>query len=361
MADIISIASAVPENCHLQNDILKFMQESYQLDETDKRKLAFLYNKSGINTRYSAISDFSIQKKDRTFIPVQSDAPFPSLEKRMAVYEAAALPLSIEAINRCIKGHIEPKAITHLITISCTGMSAPGLDLAIMEQLQLASNTNRTSVNFMGCYAAIHGLKIAKGICDNTPGANVVMVATELCTLHFQKEFTHENAASSLLFADGAAAVLINNHTASGQKCSLQNFYSEVVFKGKNEMSWQLSSNGFLMSLSGYIPQLIEEDIAQLTENALKQSGLTKKDITHWCIHPGGRKIIDVIQSKLELSDDAVSFSRNILAQYGNMSSPTILFVLNEILKEVQNTPATIFGIAFGPGLTMETFIVSTK
>jgi predicted naringenin-chalcone synthase len=198
-------------------------------------------------------------------------------------------------------------------------------------------------------------------ICDSTPASNVIIIATELCTLHFQKEYTLDNAASSLLFADGSAALLVSNNIKKDNFISLRKFFSSVAYKGKNDMSWRLSSKGFLMSLSSYVPQLIEEDIDALVQKALKQNNLEKEDITHWCVHPGGRKILDVIQKKLQLTEMDLSCSRKVLASYGNISSASILFVLKEIMENLQDRTATIFGVAFGPGLTMETFIASNN
>lgn len=360
MAEIISIGTALPHYCHRQQDIVQLMSKIYNLDTTEKRKLSFLYNHSGIETRYSVIDDYSLQQQDWDFIPVNNKSPFPSLDERMKIFTKEALPLSLNAINNCIEGVIKANQITHLITVSCTGMSAPGLDLQIAEALNLAPNLFRTSVNFMGCYAAIHALKLAKMICDTTPDSNVVIADTELCTLHFQKEYTPDNAASSLLFADGSAAVLVSNFITTPQAISLKGFYSQVAFRGKNDMSWGLSSKGFLMKLSGYVPQLIEEDIDELVAAALSHHQANKNDITHWCIHPGGKKILQVIAQKLVLENDDICFSKTILAKYGNMSSPTILFVLKEMMQKIQSG-AKIFGVAFGPGLTMETFLASKK
>ena len=204
MAEIISIATAVPRYCHRQADIFQFMQKSYQLSDEDTRRLKFLYDHSGINTRYSVVPDYGnlVTEENTRFIPVGEPAVFPSLEKRMEIYHRESVILSADAIRQCIQGRISPGQITHLITVSCTGMSAPGLDLQLLQELSLSPDIFRTSVNFMGCYAAIHALKLAKMICDSTVNANVVIVATELCTLHFQQAFTPDNAASSLLFSD---------------------------------------------------------------------------------------------------------------------------------------------------------------
>ena len=361
MADIISIGTSCPAYKHKQSDILAFMQENYSLDADGKRKLKFLYDHSGINSRHSVIPDYTISLKNKGFLPTNPSDPYPLLEARMQIFDKEALILSIEAIKKCIAGIIEEKSITHLITISCTGMSAPGLDLQLMQALSLPSHIFRTSINFMGCYAAIHGLKLAKMICDSSPNSNVVVVATELCTLHFQKVFSEDNAASSLLFADGSAAALISNCLPIYPKLTLNKFYSEVVEKGKTDMAWNLSSKGFLMKLSSYIPQLIESDIENLIDKALITNDLNFNDITHWCIHPGGKRILDLIQRKMKLSDHHLQYARKILSENGNMSSPTVLYVLKEIMENIKEQPATILGMAFGPGLTMETFTVSKK
>ncbi len=358
MANIISIGTALPQYCHQQNVIVKFMQKAFMLDESDARKLAFLYKRSGIQKRYSVLDDFAKPENEWDFVIPDYT---PSLDDRMKLFQQYAPVLSATAVKKTIAGFIDTSQITHLITVSCTGMSAPGLDLQIAEALQLKSNLFRTSVNFMGCYAAIHALKMAQMICSFSVDANVVIVCTELCTIHFQQQYTQDNAASSLLFGDGSAAVLISNTITSPNSLTLKSFYSEVCYKGKEDMSWQLSNSGFLMKLSAYIPQLIHEDISDLVDKALKHCHLEKDEITHWCIHPGGRKILDVIKQQLSLNSEDLSCSRKVLSEYGNMSSPTILFVLKEIMEGIRHTPANIFGVAFGPGLTMETFIASKE
>ena len=333
------------------------MQKAYKLDNADARKLSFLYRQSEIQKRYSVIQDFSKPDTEWEFVKLNSEGNL-CLNERLKIFDAHALPLSLNAIDNCLTGVIEAKKITHLITVSCTGMTAPGLDLQIAEALELSPNVFRTSVNFMGCYAAIHALKIAKMICDTTASANVVIVCTELCTVHFQQRYTQDNAASSLLFGDGSAAVLVSNITKSANALKLKTFYSQVAYKGKADMSWQLSNEGFLMTLSAYVPQLIQEDINWFAQKAFQAANLTREEISHWCIHPGGKKILEVIQAKLDLTSDDMACSRKVLSEFGNMSSPTILFVLKEIMNS--SDPAkNVFGVAFGPGLTMETFIAS--
>lgn len=361
MSKIISIGTAVPEHKHQQKDILQFMQQAYATDAVENRKLSFLYHQSGIATRYSVVSDYSQQMTDWTFYPRNKNLePFPTLEQRMAWFNLHAPKLSVEAMLNCLGDKNASNKITHLITVSCTGMSAPGLDLMIMELLDLPKTIYRSSVNFMGCYAAIHALKMADAICKTERDANVMIVCTELCTLHFQKNPSPDNITSTLLFADGSAAVLVAHDDFHEPGLHLDSFYCEVIPKGKKDMLWELSSSGFLMTLSGYIPDLIKEDFEALVSRALVHAQTTKENIKQWCIHPGGKRIVDSIQRSLALPDDALKYSNDVLNKFGNMSSATILFVLKEMLANKNHEfPGQVFGAAFGPGLTMETFIAS--
>ena len=359
MSKIISIGTAVPEYKHKQEDILDFMQRVFALNETDHRRLKFLYRQGGIDTRYSVIPDYSLSTANWLFYPSSENLePFPKLEQRMQWYQHYAAPLSLRAIDKCLE-NFSGNAITHLITVSCTGMSAPGLDLELLELLQLPATTFHSSINFMGCYAAIHALKIADAFCKADKKANVLIVCTELCTLHFQKEHTIDNMTSSMLFADGAAAVLVSGNEEQ-QGLTIGNFYSTVAVKGKKDMAWELSSKGFLMTLSGYIPELIEEDFNELVTNALAAADLDKENITHWCIHPGGKKILEAVHKSLDFTNGQLQSCYKVLKEYGNMSSPTVLFVLEQIMKELNNKGnENIFGAAVGPGISMETFILS--
>lgn len=361
MNKIVSIATQVPAHKHEQNEICLFADKVYNANADDSRKYKFLYNHSGINTRYSVVPDYTLPAAERSFFSSNENLePFPDMDKRMQWYAAHAAPLSIKTIEQCIAGKIKKDEITHLITVSCTGMSAPGLDLDIMEAMELPKEIFRTSVNFMGCYAAIHALKLADALCKSTQHANVVIVCTELCTLHFQKENTIDNITSTILFGDGCAAVLMQSNP-SEKGISFDSFFSQVAFSGKHDMAWKLSTKGFLMTLTGYVPELVQEDFDALFTAALKNATISKDDITHWCIHPGGKKILEAIEKSISLPADSLQHAYKILSAYGNMSSPTILFVLQDILKSITqhnpDRPAKIFGAAFGPGLTMETFI----
>ena len=336
-------------------DILQFMQIVYASTEADKRKMRYLYQQSGIKQRYSVIPDYSRTSAEWRFYPnTENLEPFPSLEQRMVVFNRYAPQLSVDAIRDCLGHKFDAKDITHLITVSCTGMTAPGLDLHILELLDLNRHVNRTSINFMGCYAAIHALKIADSICKSDSNASVLIVCTELCTLHFQHEPTMDNIASSLLFGDGSAAALVTSDAKTNEGFYLDGFHSEIISNGKRDMAWELSSTGFQMTLSGYIPDLIEEDFLAVVNRSL-EPGSSINDFTHWCIHPGGKRILEAIHKCLSFSGDELKHSYDILREYGNLSSATILFVLKQIAE--QEKPVNkLFAAAFGPGLTIETF-----
>jgi predicted naringenin-chalcone synthase len=361
LSKILSIGTAAPPFRHKQEDILKFMQLAYAFNDTDKRKLKFLYHQSGIQSRHSVIADPSRPMHEWKFYPQSENLePFPSIEQRMAWFNKFAGPLSVDAIRACLTGKINPREITHLITVSCTGLSAPGLDLQVMELMDLSKHIFRTSINFMGCYAAIHALRLAHAFCFAEKRAKVMIVCTELCSLHFQKVATMDNIASSLLFGDGSAAVLVTSDDYPAKGLNLESFYSEVLTKGKKDMAWELSSSGFQMTLSNYIPELIEEDFGTLVKNALDKGGVRQDEITHWCIHPGGKKILEAIHKSLRFEDGQLDKSYEVMKNYGNMSSPTILFVLEKMIKGMgSGERAKIFGAAFGPGLTMETFLAT--
>jgi predicted naringenin-chalcone synthase len=363
---IFSISTAVPEFKHKQSDIFNFMRTFSSRTEAEQRSLKLLYDRSGIDTRYSTIPDYSVSADKRTFYPSTADLePFPRLEERMEYFNHKALELSLDAIKKCLHPHTNANEITHLITVSCTGISAPGLDIFLIEELKLKPNIYRTSVNFMGCYAAIHAMKQADAICSNNKNALVLIVCVELCTLHFQKEIDKDTIGANLLFADGAAAVLIgeqeNPKYKNQNSLLIKEFYSEVSLSGKSDMAWQLGGKGFLMTLSSYIPELIKVGIKSLVNNALHNLNLSHEQISHWAIHPGGRKILEVIQIELKLSALDLDSSYKTLKDYGNMSSPTVLFVLKDIwdrkLKWNEHAEL-IFGAGFGPGLTMETFVL---
>ncbi|WP_305953237.1 type III polyketide synthase [Emticicia oligotrophica] len=353
MSKIVSIGTATPAFCHQQKDIMQFMLDANNPDEKNKKLIPILYHRSGIETRYSVFEDFSKIRGQWNFFG--NNCTMPPLEARMNSFNDAAIALSVEAIKDCIKD-TDIQEITHLITVTCTGLSAPGLDIQLIQQLGLSTNIVRTSVNFMGCYAALHALKIADAFCRADTNSKVLVVCTELCTIHFQKSNDTDAILSSTLFADGSAACLITGNDAS-EGLSIRQFYSQIALDGQKDMSWRLSSTGFLMTLSSYVPKLIKEEMKHLLKASLDKLQINQADINEWAVHPGGKNILEAVENALGLSASDLENSYDILRNYGNMSSPTILFVLKKIFENSQQK-GNIFAVAFGPGLTMESVIL---
>ena len=358
MSFINAIGTAVPENCFPQMQIAEFMASALQMNEYEQRRLKALYRSTKINQRYSVLSDYGKTFSDYEFYPQTSDLePFPSISQRMLAYKKYALPLCLKAIAELG----ELPNITHIITVSCTGMYAPGLDIEIISSLGLSTNIQRTAINFMGCYGAFNGLKMADTICKANPEAKVLLVCVELCTLHFQKKMDEDFLLSNALFADGAAAVLIEAEPSQKNlSLAMKSFFCDLYFEGKQDMAWQVADFGFEMTLTSYIPKLVKSGIKALTDKLFANSGLTKQDISLYAIHPGGKAILEAIETALEINTNDNRYAYQILSNYGNMSSATVLFVLKQILKDTENIHQNqnILSCAFGPGLTLESMIL---
>lgn len=362
MSKITAIATSVPQYSQQQMEIFEVVKSAHAHTPEEERALRFLYKSSGIHTRYSVVPDFNAANDEtKIFYKDDTSGRVERLEQRLEIYEEHAIELCKGAITKCINEKINAEEITHLITVSCTGMQAPGIDLSIIKELGLKNNIYRTSVNFMGCYAAIHGLKHAYYIAEKEPDAKVLVVCVELCTLHFQKDKTIDNITSTIIFSDGAAAVLVEGANSEREGWKIKDFYSEISFEGVKDMAWKISSDGFLMTLTNAVPDILEQKCDKVISDALRHYGLDKNDVTSWCVHPGGKRILEAIERGTDISKSDLKNSYDILYNYGNMSSPTILFVLEQIMNRAKNdrTIKNTVGMAFGPGLTLETFYLT--
>ena len=351
-SSIVSIGVSNPGAPILQSEIARFMQLAHQLDEIEGRKLEFIYRKTGIESRHSVLQDFDKKSVDDfTFFPKnKSLGPFPGTKARMEVFQKTAPDLAAEAATSCMHQPGESiNALTHLILVSCTGMVAPGVELQLMQKLGLADTVERYCVHFMGCYAAFTGLKLADKILRAEPEARVLLVSVELCTLHFQKEYSEDNLLANSLFGDGAAAALVMN---SNKGLRLKSYLSQVLRDGDQDMAWGIGDFGFEMKLSKYIPVLLDKGIRQLKE--VFEDKFKLSQIRNFAIHPGGKQILQKVQEAFELSPEVNIHALDVLRQFGNMSSATILFVLDRILKD-ESVQGEILAMGFGPGLTLET------
>lgn len=357
---ITAIGTATPQFQRTQDDLVDLIAEGFHLHGPQKKILKRIYAASGIDQRHSVLADYCRQPGAFEFFPNEPSAPFPSTEQRMAVYQNNALNLALTAIHDCLNDQ-DGSQITHVITVSCTGMYAPGLDIEIVQALKLSPSTKRTSINFMGCYGAFNGMKVADSICRADPDSTVLLVCVELCSIHMQNKFTLDSIVSNALFADGAAAVLIQNPSQSSKPCmTFKSFYCDIVPQTHHDMTWHIGNSGFDMVLSAYVPEAIKMGIAAFTNRLLEQNGISFQDIDYFAIHPGGVKILQACEASFGISEKDLYFSYEILRQYGNMSSATILFVLKEmwpILNSIEHKK-TLFGCAFGPGLTLESVLL---
>ncbi len=360
-----AIGTATPPHRLAQPTIAGFMAEALELDAGGTRKLRALYRVSGIEHRHSVLADYGRDNGTYEFFPnTPGLEPFPSVGLRMAAYRREALPLALAAVRDSLRQApgIEAASLTHLITVSCTGMYAPGLDIELVTALALPPSVRRTCVNFMGCYAAVNALRLANDICRADPAARVLVVSVELCTLHFQKSHDPDHLVSNALFSDGAAACLVLGQPLPGPTpwLALQAFHCGLAPEGVRDMAWHIGDFGFEMTLSGYVPALIERGIGQLTADLLKDLPVRREDIRHFALHPGGRKILEAIEKALGLSRDDNRYAYQVLRDYGNMSSATVLFVLRELLAAATpaDNGAPVLSCAFGPGLTMEAMLL---
>ncbi|MGI4804457.1 MAG: type III polyketide synthase [Janthinobacterium lividum] len=366
---ISAIGTANPPNQIPQNKIYDFMQKAFRLDENSAARLKKIYHNSAINQRYSAIPDFGLDNfaENRFFPASENLEPFPDTKKRMDFYRENAIKVALVAAQNCLAAFDASFTgqISHLITVSCTGMYAPGIDIDLVENLGLNRSTERTCINFMGCYGSINALKIADSICKANPEAKVLVVSVELCTLHFQKENTLENWIANSLFSDGAAAVILENtdkRSITQPYLILENFHAEYIYDAKDEMNWQIGNFGYEMILTSKVSKQIQKYIRGLADLVLQKSGLVLAEIDRFAIHPGGKKILDAAEAGLEICACKNSMAHQVLQEFGNMSSATILFVLKRILDEKMETLSqNILGFAFGPGLTVESLVLKKQ
>ena len=241
-------------------------------------------------------------------------------------------------------------------------MYAPGLDIELVQALGLRPDVRRTCVNFMGCYAAVNAVKLADAFCRADAAARVLIVSVELCTLHFQKSPEEDHLISNALFGDGAAACLVQAAPLPNEAPSLAltAFHCGLEPDGHDDMAWHINDFGFEMTLSSYVPKLIQRGIRHLTDGLLDSLPVQLAGIRHFAIHPGGRKILETIETELGLTREDNRHAYRVLRDYGNMSSATVLFVLRDVLAAA--TPADhgapVLSFAFGPGLTMEAMLL---
>lgn len=365
-AFIHSIGTAVPAFKISQQEYYSILENANGMDRAEKLKLKKIYSRSGIDYRHSVLEEFGRDDhKDNLLFHPSNHKADASVSQRMALFEKHAASLCIDAINNCFSNldSFDVSSVTHLITFSCTGMYAPGIDIQLVESIGLNRNVERTCINFMGCYAGINALKVAHHIARSQPDAVVLLAGVELCTLHYQKNEGQDQIIANALFSDGAAACLVSSSKMKKKhsipSIKILSFYSEFEPSGKNEMVWRIGDFGFDLKLSIYVPGLIKDSISSLVEKLYKRANITNKEIDYFAIHPGGKKILEACEEALNITQEQNSISYEVLRNFGNMSSVTVFFVLNKYLEllKLKDEGKKILTCAFGPGLTMESML----
>lgn len=330
-------------------------------DKSDRDFLDRIYPGSAIETRHSVIADWGKSREEYSFFAQSDDMrPEPSLRRRNEIFATESANLAENAARTAFEesAGTQPSDITHIITVSCTGFSAPGLDYQLIRRLGLASDVNRFHVGFMGCFAAFPALKMADSFVRADPDSVVLVVCLELCSLHFQFKRERETMVANSLFSDGAAAAIVAAaDRGHSEAYRLEGFASALLENSESDMAWTIGDVAFDMRLSAYVPKIVQKNIGGIVERLSSTVGLEPTDINAWAIHPGGRAVLDRVCRGLNLEPEILWASFDVLRDFGNMSSPTVLFVLKQLLegrKRGLRKGERVFSAAFGPGLTVE-------
>ncbi|MEX0818179.1 MAG: type III polyketide synthase, partial [Pirellulaceae bacterium] len=343
---ILGIGTAVPEHVMTQDEALAMSAQLICRTDREARLLRMMFRRAGVEKRHTCVPH-------RVAYDWASDSATPgasagrSTSERMRLYAAHAGPLAMRAAADSLSvAGVAPDAITHLITVSCTGFDAPGIDVQLLEQLGLPRTTERLHVGYMGCHGALNGLRAARGLVAAEPAAKVLLCAVELCSLHYQLRWDDERILGNALFADGAAALVGATATSDGPLAAANG--SRLLDQSSDSITWRIGDHGFEMTLSSEVPQLIRQQLRPWLAEWLARHDESFASIKAWAVHPGGPRILDAVEAALELDPHALSASRAVLSQYGNMSSPTVLFILKELLARGTSRPCVALG--FGPG-----------
>lgn len=360
---IHDIATSVPETFSKQDYIREQMKKYVGRDRKSEAIIHRIYSQSGIEKRHTVVDDFQPGKTGALFFNGQVEPKQPSTATRNRIYEKFAKQLFVETGRSLLNNnsHISSDDITHVITASCTGFFAPGPDYEIVKQLGLKPTVQRFHIGFMGCYAAFPALKMAEAFCKADPDAVVLLVCTEICTLHFQAKNDVDNLLSASVFSDGAAGAIVSQKASPKQTFEILDFASSLTETGEKDMAWIIGDTGFDMVLSTYVPDIIKANLSKVISPLLDEYNIGISDVDYWALHPGGRSIVDKIQDNLDLKDDQVTASREVLAEYGNMSSATVLFVLKKLFDRKLPDQSIIMPMAFGPGLTIESGLLKVS
>lgn len=335
---------------------------SWSGDAAAARVIRHVLNRSGIDRRHSVLPDFTEPERAELFRSAADGGLIaPTTQERMRAFNRHAGPIAVELARALTDGRqgFDASDVTHVITVSCTGFGNPGPDWRIVSELGMAGSVERYNLGFMGCYAALPGLRMARQFCAANPEAVVLVVCVELCTLHMQMRTDADTIIGNALFSDGAAGALVSAREPGDYAAlALEDFMSAIAPEGEGDMAWQIGNEGFDLRLSSYVPDLVGANVERIVGEFLEPRNLAREDVDLWAVHPGGKAVLDKAQGSLGLRDEQIEASREVLRRFGNMSSATVLFVLKELMSGSDAERARIGAMAFGPGLTIESALM---
>lgn len=372
IASILGIGTSVPQYQVDSQTSARFAARTSCVDPEHERKVNVLYRRSGIQTRGSVLLSEAPTAETETnafYPPAVSHADRgPTTQTRNDRFGDEAPRLAFRAASAALDASgVSADEITHLVTVTCTGFNSPGIDVALIDQLGLPATTERVQVGFMGCHGAINGLRAARGLVSANPNAKVLVCCVELCSLHFQYGTETDLIVSNALFADGASAMVVSQEAednATGDRSTLagggmgwvEGTGSCLVPNSRDAMTWKIGDHGFLMTLSAAVPALIEGHLESYLNTWLSELDESIESIGGWAVHPGGSRILSAVESALNLDPEALRISRAVLSEHGNMSSATMLFILQRFAAA--NIPKPWLMLGFGPGLEIEVALI---
>ena len=350
MAHILSIAQSVPEHCIVQKGFAAHVAKASGLTAPQTQWLEKVYSQSAITTRYSVLEEFSCDCSKWSF---WNNGP-PSSQERNDLYKEHAPNLSKNACQKAINAWgQDPQKITHIIYVSCTAVVAPGIQAYLQEALHLSTDVCQFGLNMMGCFGAFKGLQMASAFCSQNPNNRVLVVCCELCSLHFQQTQCQEAQIGNALFADASAACIVALEPTRSEKSLYRicQHKSQILPETRDKMTWDLSNSGLVFGLKKEVPELIKTHVASFATSFLTND-ISIHDCL-WPIHPGGKGILQAVEEALTLSKTQTTASWQVLKDYGNISSASYLFVLNQLLQQKPEKKWAV-GLGFGPGLCFE-------
>lgn len=350
-ARIASIGTATPATAVSQQTLRDFFAAQPSTDRLSRRYIGAAFDAAAIENRHTVLTGLD-GPGDGVFIDDDGALLNPPTGVRNNLYRQTAPPLAAEASQTALtEGQITADDVTHLITVSCTGFFAPGIDYHLIRDLGLPDTVERSHLGFIGCAAALPALRLADQIAHARPAAVVLVVCVELCSLHIRKSSDPEQIVAASVFADGAAAAVVtaDETVARPGGIALERFATALTSEGESDMVWTIGDYGFDMKLSAEVPRIIGREIRDAVDVFLAGAPAPET----WAVHPGGRSVLDRVETGLGLGESALSASREVLRDYGNMSSATILFILRRLLHDPE-VSGSLAALAFGPGLTVE-------